>query len=123
MLVLGRFNDKWLQKSTKTGGTSSSIQFIFTDECPVYLTAVGNQQTDRIWARDTKKVIPMEKSKFSSKIMIWGVMATTGASALHILLQNQTVAAQYSQENIHAPFFLEENPSKPEYCPDYWAKI
>ena len=55
--------------------------------------------TDCIWGRDKKNVKPMEKSKFSAKIMIWGAMTATGASALHILPQNQTLAALYYQEN------------------------
>ena len=66
---------------------------IFIDECPVYLTAIGNRKTDCIWARDRTNVKPMEKSKFSAKIMIWDAMRATGASALHILPQNLTVAA------------------------------
>ena len=50
----------------------------------------------------------MEKSKFSAKIKIWGAITATWASARHILLRNQTVAAQFYQKNILAPFFLEE---------------
>ena len=40
--------------------------------------------------------------------MIWGAISATGASALHVLPQNQTVTAQYYQENILAQFLLGE---------------
>ena len=43
-----------------------------------------------------------------AKIMIWGAMTTTGASARHLLLRNQAVTTQYYQEIILAPFLLEE---------------
>ena len=81
---------------------------IFTDECPVYLMTTGNRQNDRVWTNQREKVLPIEKSKFSPKVMIWGAMTATGLSKLHILPANQHVTAAYYVENILSPFLLEE---------------
>ena len=81
-------------------------KIIFTDECPVYLSVPGNRQNDRVWALNKSKVEPVEKSKFSPIIMVWGAMTATGLSQLHVLPQKQNVTAKYYQDNILNPFLL-----------------
>ena len=79
-------------------------KIIWSDESPYLLYPDGNSKNDVIWAREKQEVEPIEKMKFSPKVMIWGAMTATCLSELHIVPQNTTINAQYYQENI-----LEEN--------------
>jgi hypothetical protein len=45
-------------------------KIIFTDECPKSLSVPGNRQNDCVRALNMSKVEPVEKSKFSLKIMV-----------------------------------------------------
>lgn len=46
--------------------------WIFSDECPLYLFPTPNSQNDRIYTDSCKKVQPSEQVKFSAHIMVWG---------------------------------------------------
>jgi hypothetical protein len=47
---------------------------------------------------------PIQKSNFAPKIMVWGTMAASGVSELHVLPPNQTQRAKYNQGNIMSLF-------------------
>jgi hypothetical protein len=73
---------------------------LFTYECPVNLSVPGTHKNDCVWAKSRPKVEPIQKSKLSPKIMVWGAMTASGLSKLHVLPQNQTVRSKYNQESI-----------------------
>ena len=75
-------------------------KIIWSDESPYLLYSQGNSKNDVIWAREKDEVEPIEKMKFSPKVMVWGAMTTTCLSELHIVPQNTTINAVYYQENI-----------------------
>jgi hypothetical protein len=72
---------------------------IFTDEGPMYLSVPGTCKKDGVWAKKRSKVEPIQKSNFAPKIIVWGTMAASGVSELHVLPPNQTERAKYNQEN------------------------
>jgi hypothetical protein len=68
----------------------------------------GNRKNDGIWAKHKSKVVPIQKSKFAPKIMVWGALTSSGVSKLHVLPPNQTVRAKYNQESIVSLFLPDE---------------
>ena len=58
---------------------------IWSDESPYQLYAGGNSKNDVIWAKDKADVEPIEKMKFSPKVMVWGAMTASCLSDLHII--------------------------------------
>ena len=73
---------------------------IFSDESPYELFSSGNPKNDVIWATDRGDVEPIEKQKFSPKVLIWGAMTSTCLSELHVIPQKTSVDGQYYRENI-----------------------
>ena len=73
---------------------------IWSDESPYALFAEGNSKNDVIWTKRVEDVEPIEKVKFSPKVMVWGAMTSTCLSELHIVPQNTSINADYYQENI-----------------------
>ena len=53
-----------------------------------------------IGAKKVEDVEPIEKMKFSPKVMVWGAMTSTCLSELHIVPQKTSINADYYQENI-----------------------
>ena len=49
---------------------------IWSDESPYALFAEGNSKNDVIWAKGVEDVEPIEKVKFSPKVMVWGAMTS-----------------------------------------------
>jgi hypothetical protein len=86
----------------------------FTYKCPVYLSVPGTHKNDCVWAKNKPKAEPVQKSKLSPKIMVWGVMTASGVSKLHELPPNQTVRAKYNQESILS-LFLPDDMNKAGY--------
>jgi len=80
--------------------------WIFSDECPLYLFPTPNSQNDRIYTDSREKVAPSEQVKFSAHSMVWGAMSASGLSELHIVPQGTKVNAQYYIDNILQPTLL-----------------
>lgn len=80
--------------------------WVFSDECPLYLFPTPNRQNDRIYERDCKNVAPSEQVKFSAHSMVWGAMSASGLSELHIVPQGTTINAEYYINNILQPVLL-----------------
>lgn len=74
--------------------------WIFSDECPIYLFPTGNPQNDRIYSQSRENVEASEQVKFSPYVMVWGAMSASGLTDLHMLPQGTTVNAQYYIGNI-----------------------
>ena len=53
-----------------------------------------------------QKWIPFKSP--TPKIMVWGTMAASGVSELHVLPPNQTERAKYNQENILSLFLPDD---------------
>ena len=70
------------------------------DECPFELIQSSNRQNDRIWAKDSSRVQPMETIKFPPKFMVWGMMSHQALSELHFVEPKQTVNTSYYVEEI-----------------------
>ena len=51
-------------------------------------------------AKGVEDVEPIEKVKFSPKVMVWGAMTSTCLSELHIVPQKTSINADYYQKNI-----------------------
>ena len=73
---------------------------IFSDESPYELYPSGNPKNDIIWASERGDVEPIEKQKYSPKVMVWGAMTSTCLSELHVIPQKTSVNGQYYRENI-----------------------
>ena len=73
---------------------------IFSDESPYELYPSGNPKNDVIWATDKGDVAPIERQKFSPKVLVWGAMTSTCLSELHVIPQKTSVDGQYYRENI-----------------------
>ncbi len=89
-------NDFSFPRNDRSGQFEDLRSIIFTDECLVYLSVPGNRKNDGVWAKDTSKVEPIQKSKFDSKIMVCGAMTASGVSKLHVLPPNQSMWAKYN---------------------------
>jgi hypothetical protein len=81
---------------------------IFTDEGPLYLSVPKTRKNDCVWAKKRSKIEPIQKSKFAPKFMVWGTMAASGVSELHVLPPNQTERSKYNQENILSLFLPDD---------------
>jgi hypothetical protein len=79
---------------------------IFTDECPMYLSVPGTHQNDRVWAQKRSKMDPIQKSNFAPKIMVWGTMAASGVSELHVLPQSKLKEQSITKRIFCLYFFL-----------------
>jgi transposase len=73
--------------------------WIFSDECPIYLFPTPNSQNDRIYSQSRENFQPSEQVKFSH-VMVWGAMSASGLTDLHMVPQGTTVNAQYYIDNI-----------------------
>ena len=73
---------------------------IWNDESPYLLYPDENSKNSVIWAQGTHEVEPIQKMKFSPKVMVWGAMTSTCLSELHIVPQNMSINAEYYQKNI-----------------------
>ena len=76
------------------------LKSLWSDESPYALFAEGNSKNDVVWAKRVEDVEPIEKVKFSPKVMVWGAMTSTCLSELHIVPQKTSINADYYQENI-----------------------
>jgi hypothetical protein len=65
-------------------------------------------KNNRVKAQNGSKVEQTQKSKFSSKIMVWGTMTASGVSKLHVLPPKQTVSDKCNQESILSLFLPDE---------------
>jgi hypothetical protein len=101
-------NDFSFSRSDRSGQFEDLRMIIFTDEDPMYLSVSGTRKNDRVWAKKRSKVEPIQKSNFAPKIMVWGTMAASGVSELHVLPPNQTERAKYNQENILSLFLPDD---------------
>ena len=97
-------NDLSFSRSDRSGQFEDLRMIIFTDDCPMYLSVPGTHKNDRVWAQQSSKMDPIQKSNFAPKIMVWGTMAASGVSELHVLPPNQTERAKYNLENILSLF-------------------
>lgn len=80
--------------------------WIFSDECPLYLFPTPNSQNDRIYTDNRMEVPPAEQVKFSAHCMVWGAMSSSGLSELHVIPQGTTINAEYYVKNILQPVLL-----------------
>jgi hypothetical protein len=80
-------NDFSFSRSDRSGQFEDLRIIIFTDEGPMYLSVPGTSKNDPVWAKKRSKVEPIQKSIFAPKIMVWGTMAASGVSELHVLPQ------------------------------------
>jgi hypothetical protein len=91
-------NDFSFLRINRSGQFEDSRRIIYSQinvQCAC-LSVPGTRKNDMVWAKNTLKVEPIQKSKFASKIMVWGAMTASGVSKLHALPPNQTVRAKYN---------------------------
>jgi hypothetical protein len=93
-------NDFTFPRRARSGQFEDLRMILFTYECPVNLSVPETHKNDCVWAKNRPKVEPIQKSKLSPKIMVWGAVTASGLSKLHVLPQNQTVRSKYNQESI-----------------------
>lgn len=74
--------------------------WIFSDECPLYLFPTPNSQNGRIYTDSHDNVAPAKQVKFSAHSMVWGSMSASGVLELHVVPQRTTINAQYYVTNI-----------------------
>ena len=52
------------------------LKSLWSDKSPYALFAEGNSNNDVVWAKRVEEVEPIEKVKFSPKVMVWGAMTS-----------------------------------------------
>ena len=68
---------------------------LFSDESPFELFHPANRQNDRVWSQTARNIQPVQTVKYPPKIMVWGMMSSSGLSELHIIPSKQSVNADY----------------------------
>ena len=74
--------------------------FLFSDECPKYLSQLPDPKNDIVWGSQKSQVPPAYQVKKSSKWIIWGGMTGRGLTGIHFLPQGQTLTADCYINNI-----------------------
>ena len=66
----------------------------------MYLFYEQNKKNDIVWESQEDKVPVTKTVKKRAYVNIWGAMSASGLSAIYIMLQGQTVDADYDVEDI-----------------------
>ena len=70
-------------------------KLLLSEKCPFELTQSSNRQIDRIWAKNSSSVQPMETIRFPPELMVWCMMSHRILSELHFVEPKQTVNTSY----------------------------
>ena len=79
---------------------------LFSDESPFELGHPPNRKNSVIYAKDREDVAPVPKSKFSEKLMVWGMIGPWGVSELHVAPPGTRIDATYYREIILKEYML-----------------
>ena len=79
---------------------------LFSDESPFELDHPPNRKNAVIYAKNREDVDPVPKSKFSKKLMVWGMIGPEGVSKLHVATPGTKIDATYYREIILKQYML-----------------
>ena len=79
---------------------------LFSDESPFELDHPPNRKNSVIYAQDREDVATFPKSKFSPKLMVWGMIGPEGVSELHVAPPGTRINASYYREIILKEYML-----------------
>jgi hypothetical protein len=71
----------------------------------IELDAPFNPQNDRIRTENKSDVLPTQRSKFGTKVMVAGGFSAGGMSKLHFIEENAKFEAKYYRDKILLVYF------------------